>query len=104
MKVFNLTDVETPLLKQRGLGSQHIAVGDKLLAPGTDADIDDATLERTRPELQRMVSLGTLALGEVPADYKAAKEKATKKAPAAPAPESDTAAPEKETPPKRGGR
>lgn len=103
MKVFNLTDIETPELKQRGLSQQSIAVGDKLLAPGASDDIDDATLARVRPELQRMVALKTVALGELPAEYKVAKEKAKKPErherhePAA------EVANEKEAP-KRGGR
>ena len=100
MKVFNLTDVETPSLKQRGLLGQSIAVGDKLLAPGGEADVDEETLTRVRPELQHMVGLGTLALGEPPAEYKVAKEKA-KKPVAQPEPEAPVL--EKEAP-KRGGR
>lgn len=76
MKVYNLTDVETPKLKQHGLMNQHIAVGEKMVAPGGDEDIDDATFERVQPELQKLVELGALSCDVAPDAYKSKKTSA----------------------------
>lgn len=83
MKVFNLTDIETPLLKQHGLCQQTFAVGKALLAPGQSADVDDTYLAQLGQGLRQLVSCGAAAVGQPPAAYRLAKEKATP----APAPE-----------------
>ncbi len=105
MKVFNLTDIETPALKQRGLLNQTFAVGDKLLAPGASDEVDDETLERVRPELQNMVALGIAALGDVPSEYTAKKAAAQdKKTEAKEAPASSDSEVETPSPPAKRGR
>jgi hypothetical protein len=96
MKVFNLTDVETPVLKQRGLCQQTFAVGKALVAPGQSADVDDAYLAQLGPGLRQLVSYGAAAVGQPPASYRLAKEKM---APVASAPEPAPAQP----PRRRGG-
>jgi hypothetical protein len=80
-QVHNLTDVETPTLRQYGLVEQSIAVGPALLAPGQSMPVDDAHLQHIRPGLQRLVSAGALALGQPPPAYLLAKEKARTAAP-----------------------
>ena len=39
MKVFNISDVETPILVERGLANSPIRVGDTIIPPGTSADV-----------------------------------------------------------------
>lgn len=80
MKVFNLTDVETASLKQRGLVQHTFAVGPHLLAPGQSCDIDQAHLVHIRAGLQQLITFGALALGDQPpAAYTVAKAKAQPK-------------------------
>lgn len=86
MKVFNLTDVETPKLKQHGMLNQSFAVGDKMISPGASEDIDDATFARVQPELQKLTEIGALSCDAAPDTYKSAKTSAEPAAPAAPQP------------------
>lgn len=87
MKVFNLTDVETPALKQRGLCQQTFAVGKALVGPGQSAEVDEAYLAHLGPGLQQLVSLGAAAVGQPPVAYRLAKEKMPPPPPPAPDPE-----------------
>lgn len=91
MKIFNLTDIETPVLAQHGFVNQHFAVGDKMIAPGASAEVDDETFARTQPELQKLIVLGALSAGALPDGYKGGvKSPADVPAPAeAPAPAAD---------------
>jgi hypothetical protein len=86
MKVFNLTDMETPALAQRGLSNHTIAVGSFLLAPGASQEVSEEQIRALRPGLQQLVSVGALALGDQPpASYVLQKDRAqSAPAPAAP--------------------
>lgn len=81
MRVFNLTDVETAALKQRGLIRRTFVLGRYTIAPGQSAMVDPARMERMRKGIQELVTLGALAVGPVPpAAYVVAKAKAPKAA------------------------
>jgi hypothetical protein len=91
MKVFNLTDVETPLLAQHGFVRQTFVVRDKLIAPGEHADVqNDYLAERA---LEHLVPIGAAAVDELPAAYVLAKSRA------APAPPMEEPRAEPEAPP-----
>jgi hypothetical protein len=74
MKVFNLTDVETPKLRQFHLVAHTIAVGRALIAPGESADVSMDEFKWVRTEVQRLVTLGALAIDSLPAAYTLAKQ------------------------------
>jgi hypothetical protein len=77
MKIHNLTDVETPKLKQQGLVGQSIAVGPALLNPGEAGDVAEEHVAGLRQGMHGLVSIGALAVGpQPPAAYVLAKEKA----------------------------
>ena len=77
MKVFNLTDVETPVLKQHGVLNQMFAIGTVLVSPGQSADVADERAVHLASGLQHLVSIGALAVGDQPpAGYRLAKERA----------------------------
>ena len=77
MKVFNLTDVPTDSLKQRGLVGRTFVLGKHLVAPGTSVVVNPARMERIRKGIQELVTVGALAVGEQPpAAYVVAKAKA----------------------------
>jgi len=92
MLVHNLSDVETPKLKQFGLCAVTVAVGNVLLAPGTSVDVSDTP--EVRAELAHMCSVGAVCIGDPPAEY--TKGKGGKPAPA-PAPVEAPKAPEVES-------
>jgi hypothetical protein len=74
MKVFNLTDVETPVLKQHGMVNHTFAVGALLLGPGDSGDLPSEKESALRTELQRLVGLGALSANELPPAYLARKK------------------------------
>ena len=82
MKLYNLTDVETPMLAQRGLVRSTIVVGRLLLEPGENRAASADQLAIVRGGLQELVALGALAVGnQPPAKYIMMKERATPPAP-----------------------
>jgi hypothetical protein len=66
MKVFNLTDVETPKLKQHKLLNQTLSIGGSLVAPG--GSVED------RMHARHGLSVGALAVDDLPVSYVKAKE------------------------------
>lgn len=71
MKCYNLTDVETPELKRRGLLNCVLAVRTVLIPPGEFAEVpDDAT---SRRDAQNYVKVGALAIDRPPLAYNVAK-------------------------------
>ena len=78
MKVFNLTDVSTPLLIQRGFINHTFAVGPALLEPGECVDVAPEHIQHIRAGLQRLVEAGAIAMGQAPPGYVMAKERAKK--------------------------
>lgn len=63
MKVFNISDVKTPFLVERGMFNASIKVGDMVLPPGTSADVH----RKYRAEAMRFV--GALAFDQLPVGY-----------------------------------
>ncbi len=74
IKVFNLTDVPTPLLEQHKAANVSIAVGRALVGPGEMCETADDPM--TRAHLSHFVAIGALAVDSLPARYALAKEKA----------------------------
>jgi hypothetical protein len=64
-----LTDEETPKLRQYKMVNQTLAVGPCLLEPGASGEVSEEVVNQLRPEIQRLVGLGALALNELPASY-----------------------------------
>jgi hypothetical protein len=89
MKVFNLTDVETPKLKQRGLLNQTVVVGDKPIAPGASAEFEGTPWERA--SARHAASVGAVSVDALPGSYTTGKAAPKPKA-AAPAPAPTTPA------------
>ena len=81
MKVFNLTDVETPRLKQHGMVNHTFGIGALLLGPGDSGELPDTQGGMLRTEVQKLVSIGALSAGELPPAYLAKKKSLTVKAP-----------------------
>ena len=79
VRVFNLTDVQTPALHARGLVNVSLTVGGKTVAAGKD----DEVVKLTAVEY-KLVASGALAINELPAAY--VKAKAAQPAPEPPAP------------------
>lgn len=75
MKIYNLTDIETPKLREYGHLNHTLAVGSELLLPGQSVDVPDEVAKRLEKGLEHLVNVGALALGELPAAYRLAKEK-----------------------------
>ncbi len=74
MKIFNLTDVPTAVLEQRGLVNQHIAVGGRMCSPGEFVAVEDsATL---RANVEDLVRIGALAIDQPPPPYMLARQQA----------------------------
>jgi hypothetical protein len=69
MKVFNLTDVETPLLAQRGLVRQTFAVNGALLAPGDAVDVPETAAAMLTHLVAHLVEVGAVAIDGPPASY-----------------------------------
>lgn len=80
VQIVNLTDVETPSLKQRGLSSRGLQVGDVLIEPGSTATFDAATWKGLKPRYKRLFEVGALAEGDkIPPTYTTAKNKKAEK-------------------------
>lgn len=75
MKVWNLTDVATPVLQQRALVGVLVRVGDADVAPGAYADVKDNA--KLRAELGPLLLIGAVCLGEPPESYKVASRSAS---------------------------
>lgn len=71
MKLFNLTDVETPELRRRGWVNLPLVVGTALIAPGGEAEVADT--ETVRRALASFTGPGALAVGARPPEYVVAK-------------------------------
>lgn len=67
MIVHNLTDVETPKLKQFGLLDCSFSIAGKTLAPGANADVPDG--DHALLHLEHLCSVGAVALGDLPESY-----------------------------------
>lgn len=67
MKVFNLTDIETPTLKKLGWVGVPIAVGSSLIEPGGEAEVGDTDM--VRRDIGCFTTPGALAVGARPPAY-----------------------------------
>jgi hypothetical protein len=87
MKIFNISDVETKKLKQRGLVLHTVVVGKQLLSPGDSVEISAEEAKAFTAGIEELVELGVLAIDMTPKGY-AQAEKA-KPAPAKEEPAKD---------------
>ena len=76
MRVFNLTDVPTPALQQKGFVSHTFAVGPALLGPGESAEVAPEHVQHIKRGLQRLIADGALAMNQPPPSYLVAKDRA----------------------------
>lgn len=67
MKVFNLTDIETPTLKAKGWLGIQIVVGNANIGPGEEADVGDTAF--IRRDLLSFTPHGALSVGVRPPAY-----------------------------------
>lgn len=72
MRVFNLTDIATPVLEQHGLVNQHFAVARRMVNPGEYADIGDAP--NALHDLQFLLQVGAASVDRVPPAYAMARQ------------------------------
>lgn len=71
MRIYNLTDIETPVLRKAGLVNMTIAVGPALLPPGGELEVGDT--EMLRRDILCFTGTGAIALKVRPASYMVAK-------------------------------
>lgn len=67
MRVFNLTDVETDVLKQRGLLAQGIATSGRIVNPGEFIEVEDTS--KSRSDLEYLLKVGAVSIDELPPPY-----------------------------------
>lgn len=72
MKVYNLTDISTPVLEQRGLLNQHIAVAGRMVNPGEYVDVEDTPTARAN--LTILLQFGAVAIDKLPPPYTLARQ------------------------------
>ena len=73
-KIYNLTDVSTPTLVQYGLVSQHIVIGDRVVAPGEFVEQPySASLMVT---LEHLLTVGAVSVDSLPPPYHRARAQA----------------------------
>lgn len=71
VKCYNLTDVETPELRNRHLVGATIAVRTVLIPPGGSAEVPDDPMARR--DIDSYVALGALSVDTLPLHYVIAK-------------------------------
>ena len=87
VRVYNLTDLETPELKSRGLVNQTIAVRSVLIRPGESKEVADDAI--TMRDLKGYREIGVVSVDVLPVEYATMKSRlaTAKKGPAATPPE-----------------
>lgn len=78
MKVYSLTDIETPTLKKLGWVGAPIVIGQALISPGGEGEVGDT--EAVRRDIIRYTSAGALSVGVRPPAYLVAKAERDNKA------------------------
>jgi hypothetical protein len=73
VKVFNLTDVSTPVLETRGLVNKGIVVGREIAEPGGYKEVIDSPRERKK--LHFFLQIGAVSIDKPTPPYLAAKAK-----------------------------
>lgn len=68
---YNITDVETPELKNKRLVGATLALRNVLISPGGSAEVPDD--EMSRRDIKCYVDLGAIAVDVLPAEYVLAK-------------------------------
>lgn len=72
MRIFNLTDVATPVLEQHKLVDQHFAIARRMVNPGEYVDIEDAP--NVLRDLQSLLQVGAVSIDRVPPAYAMARQ------------------------------
>jgi len=75
VRLFNLTDVETPSLKEKGWVSIVVAGSGFAVAPGESAEV--LLQPHTRPIIQSYIAEGLLAADVLPTSYGVQKNRRT---------------------------
>lgn len=78
MRVFNLTDVETPKLKQHKLLKQIIVVAGQSIDPGGWVDVKEPVAKHDRATTEHPLSVAAIALDKLPQYYLDGQAKASK--------------------------
>lgn len=76
MKLFNLTDMPTPVLEKHGLVRQVLVVRSTVIPPGASAEVENT--DAARREAKSYVRAGAMAIDILPSGYVLAKERAAK--------------------------
>jgi len=74
VKVYNLTDIKTPVLEQRGLSDQGIAIAGRIVNPGEFVDVEDTPT--SRGNLAYLLQVGAVAIDQLPPPYVLARQQA----------------------------
>ena len=72
IKIFNLTDIATDNLTRGGLVDQHIAIVDRMCAPGEFIEVVDGPY--VRATVQHLVQVGALSVDQLPPPYVQARQ------------------------------
>lgn len=72
MKVYNLTDVSTDVLVQRGLVQQSIATSGRMVAPGEYIEVEDTA--KSRSDLAYLLQVGAVSIDQPPPPYVLARQ------------------------------
>jgi hypothetical protein len=67
VRVYNLTDVSTPTLEKHHLLKAHIAIGTRMCNPGEFVEQEDTP--SLRSDINFLVSIGALAVDQLPPPY-----------------------------------
>lgn len=73
VRLFNITDVETPALKEKGQANTPVAGRDFCVLPGESCEV--LLTPTNMPAIQHAVAGGLLAVDDLPAAYVLAKHK-----------------------------
>lgn len=77
MRIYNMTDVATPKLKQHKLVNQTLSISGLLIAPGESAELRGSVEDHAH--VRHVVAVGAAAVDDLPKEYAKAK---VRKAPA----------------------
>jgi len=70
-KIYNLTDVTTPVLEKHRMLDAHIAIGTRMCAPGEYVEQEDTPT--LRENCRHLVAIGALSIDQVPPPYTLAR-------------------------------
>jgi hypothetical protein len=72
MRVYNLTDVSTPVLERYSLLNQQIVAHRRVIEPGQFVEVEDTPTMRAR--LSHVLTVGAVSIDQLPPAYLRAKQ------------------------------